>query len=291
MQTKLRLLIGCMAGLAIAKSALGFAFITDNRATGALPIKWPQGTVAIQIKLGSNSDGSINYSNAAQAASQDWNAVLGDLQITSTIVPKGTAAQSNGVNELAFGSDAFGTAFDSTTLAITTTWTIGDDQRTQADTVFNTAFTWSVYDGPRTGTAVDLRRVALHELGHLLGLDHPDQATPPQTVAAVMNSHISSTDRLTSDDIAGAQQLYGPPGVPANDNFANAIALTLTNNTVSATGFNTNATKESGEPSHAASTGTHSVWWKWTAPTAGSALIRMPNVLDGNLGRATISRE
>lgn len=275
MKTNLRSLIGVLVGLTVAKSALGFTFITDNRTTGALPIKWPAGTVAIQIKLGTSSDGSINYSNAAQAASQDWNAVIGDLQITSTIVSPGPAAQNNGVNELAFGADAFGKAFDSSTLAITTTWTLGDDQRTQADTVFNSSgtFQWSVYDGVRTGTAVDLRRVALHELGHLLGLDHPDQATPPQTVSAIMNSHISNLDRLSSDDISGAQQLYGPPGVPANDNFANAIALTLTNNTTSTTGYNTNATKESGEPSHAGSTGTHSVWWKWTAPTAGSMAI------------------
>jgi hypothetical protein len=273
-KTNLRSFVGLVIGLVLAKSALGFVFITDNRSTGALPIKWPPGTVAIQIKLGSNSDGSSNYSAAAQAASQDWNAVIGNLQITSTIAAPSAAAQSNGVNELVFAANYFGTAFDSSTLAITTTFSIGGNTRTQADLVFNTAFTWSVYDGPRNGSPVDLRRVALHELGHLLGLDHPDQATPPQSISAVMNSRISNVDRLTSDDIAGAQELYGPPGAPSNDDFANAISLTLgSNNATSTTGYNTNATKQSGEPSHAGSSGTHSVWWKWTAPAAGSATV------------------
>jgi hypothetical protein len=265
-----------LLGLAYAASAFGFVFITDDRSGGgALPIKWPPGTVAIQIKLGSNSGGTLNYDAAAQAASKDWNAVIGNLQITSTIVAPGPAAQGNGVNEVVFADKAFDTAFDSSTLAITTTWAIGND-RTQADIVFNTAFNpWGVYDGPRTSSTVDLRRVALHEMGHLLGLDHPDTATPPQSVAAIMNSHISNTDRLTADDIAGVQQLYGPPGVPSNDDFANAASLTLgTNNTTTATGYNTNATKQSGEPSHVANNpATHSVWWKWIASTSGTVTV------------------
>jgi hypothetical protein len=261
-----------LLGLFAATSAWSFTFITDDRTTGALPIKWPPGTVAIQIKLGSNQGGTINFDAAAQAATRDWNAVIGNLQITSTIVAPSPAAQGNSINEMVFASTAFGTAFDSRTLAVTTTWSLSsNNERTQADTVFNTAFTWSVYDGPLQSGVRDLRRVALHELGHTLGLDHPDQAN--QTVSAVMNSTISSLDRLTSDDIAGAQQLYGPPGIPANDNFANAIALTLSNNSATGTGYNTNATKESGEPSHADSKGTHSIWWKWTAPNAGSMTV------------------
>src|SRR5262249_52768438 len=48
---------------------------------------------------------------------------------------------------------------------------------------------------------------AVHELGHMLGLAHPDQAG--QKVDAIMNSHISSRYTLSVDDIAGAQSLYG----------------------------------------------------------------------------------
>ena len=44
--------------------------------------------------------------------------------------------------------------------------------------------------------------MALHEFGHVLGLDHPDQFG--QNVAAIMNSTISNTDSLQQDDINGA---------------------------------------------------------------------------------------
>ena len=60
-----------------------------------------------------------------------------------------------------------------------------------------------------------------------------------------------------------------PP--PANDNFV--AAATLTGPSVSATGTNVNATKETGEPNHGGNTGGKSVWWKWTAPSSGDVVI------------------
>ena len=54
---------------------------------------------------------------------------------------------------------------------------------------------------------------------------------------------------------------------PANNNFANAITITGSSNTVS--GSNVGATKESGEPNHDGFAGGKSVWWKWTAPSNG----------------------
>jgi hypothetical protein len=89
-----------------------------------------------------------------------------------------------------------------------------------------------------------------------------------------MNSHVGNVDSLQADDIAGAQSLYGPPGIPVNDNFANAITISLgSTNTTTVTGFNTNATKETGEPNHAGNSGGHSVWWKWSAPADGNVTL------------------
>jgi hypothetical protein len=51
--------------------------------------------------------------------------------------------------------------------------------------------------------------VLLHELGHALGLDHPD--THRQHLAAIMNSVISNQETLSTDDKAGAQSMYGAP--------------------------------------------------------------------------------
>jgi hypothetical protein len=60
-----------------------------------------------------------------------------------------------------------------------------------------------------------------------------------------------------------------PP--PANDNFANRIAISGTNVTV--TGWNIGATREAGEPFHWNSTGGKSVWWTWQAPKSGTVTI------------------
>ncbi len=91
------------------------------------------------------------------------------------------------------------------------------------------AQTFDSYRGPlRVGGAGgfalgDIRRVLLHELGHAFGLNHPDGAG--QHVDAIMNSITSNREVLSSDDITGAQALYGArapaptptPTVPPDD--------------------------------------------------------------------------
>ena len=84
----------------------------------------------------------------------------------------------------------------------------------ESDTLFNRAATFDSYRGPLQfvahGPAIaDIRRVFLHELGHTLGLGHPD--TGGQRVTAVMNSIVSDQEVLSGDDIAGGQYLYGAP--------------------------------------------------------------------------------
>lgn len=59
---------------------------------------------------------------------------------------------------------------------------------------------------------------------------------------------------------------------PANDGFANAVALTELTGT--ANGSNANATGETGEPNHAGTSAPlASVWWRWTPSATGQATI------------------
>lgn len=69
----------------------------------------------------------------------------------------------------------------------------------------------------------------------------------------------------TSDTVVSVSQ-------PAPHNtFASAPSLTGTSGT--ATGSNTSATKEVGEPNHGGNSGGKSVWWKWTAPSNGTLSV------------------
>jgi len=278
------------AGGALLALACGFVFIKND--TTGLPLKWAPGNIVMKLMVDNStvlSDGNTRATTlqaALQDATRGWNPNLGDAQFTSTIVAPGSGADGNSVNEVFFSSSPYGTSWDSNTLAITTAWYSGNE-RVEGDTIFNTAFTWDSYRGPLHAGAMagkeDIQRVALHEFGHTLGLDHPDENG--QTVTAIMNSHESSVDSLQADDINGAQSLYGPKGVPANDNFASAIAITLSGTSATVTGYNTNATKESGEPNHAGNSGGRSVWWKWTAPSTGTAtLTTQGSLFDTTLG-------
>ena len=58
---------------------------------------------------------------------------------------------------------------------------------------------------------------------------------------------------------------------PVNDDFAAAIAVPFGTTTV--TGTNIGAGEESGEPRHGGSGAGRSVWWTWTAPSSGVAVI------------------
>jgi hypothetical protein len=283
-----RLFVRLTAAMAVVFLACGFqyAYIT-NDATG-LPLRWPPGTIPMRIMADNSiplTDGNTR-ATSIQAAMQDpargWNQYLGNVQFVPQILPAANGADGDSINQIFFTNSPYSQSWETNTLAVTTAWFNGN-QRVEADILFNTAFTWDSYRGAEKSSPVDIQRVALHELGHVLGLDHPDEAGI--TVQSIINSHVSNTDSLQPYDIAAAQFLYGPPGVPANNNFASATALTLTNNAITVNGYNTNATKETGEPSHANNLGGRSVWWQWTAPSSGTISVTTSgSVFDTTLG-------
>lgn len=122
--------------------------------------------------------------------------------------PSGSCGR-NQKNEITFSDTNCGLAFGSSTLAVTVTWA-SSGKVIEVDVIFNSAKKWGSYNGPVQYDADgsirnDLNRVALHELGHAAGLDHPD--AHGQSVSAIMNSQIGNNHALQTDDIAGAHAI------------------------------------------------------------------------------------
>lgn len=246
-----------------------FAYDTSKDSSGIYVIVLKPGAVPMQIKTPTPAapllDGSTSYDTPLLAAMQLWNSQMGVVNFQGQVSASEGYVSGNGINEIAMDSKADDEDFGENTIAVTLSYRIGN-VRTESDVVFNTAYTWDSYRGALRSGRVDIQRVAVHEFGHILGLNHPNQATPAQAVSAVMNSSVSNVQGPLFDDISGAQSLYGSPGSsPSNDNFSNAATLTVSGASAQATGANIAGTAEEGEPNHDGETPTHSLWWKWTA--------------------------
>lgn len=106
----------------------------------------------------------------------------------------------------------------------------------EADIFFNTSFAWSVAPGGEAGK-MDLEAIALHEIGHLLGLGHSalgetEMIPSGRRVIAsgavmfpiAMSPGVTAARRLQADDMAGISDLYpGPQFTSATSSISGRV--------------------------------------------------------------------
>ena len=176
-----------------------------------------QGISAEYVEVGrgwpKDSSGAValNYFVQSLTGKLDANAALGEIDRAFrewqkfgnvTLAPGGEASSSRTlVIRFASGEHGDGMSFDGSggTLAHTFYPSPPNPEAIAGDMHLDADESW------RIGTGIDLFTVVLHEAGHALGLGHSDQP------GAVMYPYYRFAYGLTSDDIAGIQDLYGAP--------------------------------------------------------------------------------
>ena len=176
--------------------------------------QWQTATTTFNVDIrGDNGQWNTAFEDAMGSWSQD---TVFDFRIRREtfedpcdldLVPEGPFDLPVGdyVNGVAFKRHlCSGDAWGNSLLAVTTRRGSGDTF-VETNILFNANLEWDVYDGPWKDVG-DFRRIAVHELGHAIGLGHEDRV--PSIMATRLNFGDSIT-RPTPDDIAGVNAIYG----------------------------------------------------------------------------------
>jgi len=166
------------------------------------------------------SVGPAEFADLAATAWSRWNENVGSFRFRSDF---GSPCDlDDGVVTITFGTTNCGGGSLGDALAVTTSRWFSDGRLADAEIVVNTN---SV---AHTNQAVFLE-VVMHELGHVLGLDHSD-ACGRSGAGTLMKSVLvlgqSRLDRPQTDDIAGANFIYASGGSGETPAGANSCEVT-----------------------------------------------------------------
>ncbi len=168
-------------------------------------------------------NGTDTWDDNSILAANDWNALGAPIRIEVQVGgtfndPCGKRGPGHmcdntgpdGDNPVFFANDFCGRDFGDMIEVTNNCYRIDNGQMVNAPVFVNATVPWNAYDGAIRFDAIsrapiyDIRRVILHEFGHVLGLSHP-----PDNVPAIMRGRVSHIDRLQQDDIDGLYAIYG----------------------------------------------------------------------------------
>jgi hypothetical protein len=200
----------------------GRTFVREGN--GSTLFFWPQAQATLNLRLGCPNTPLLHWGpcwdDAAVDAAERWNSVTSQFRfVRRSPSTSANPCTNDGLNTAAFRSTMCGSRFGDAIAATVLVFNSSTGALVDTDTVFNSQIPWSTYPGPLQRDAFggqtiqDFHRVAIHEFGHVLGLDHPDEFG--QSVVAIMNSRVSDIDELQPDDIAGVNAVYRPATGPS----------------------------------------------------------------------------
>jgi hypothetical protein len=199
MRIPLRQLLLCMLGLVTGSGALAFSLLGN---------RWLEPTAKFYVGMPGTSPSGVSWSSALTSAMDKWNAQTQFKFVADAGFADPCSRTATG-NRIDFRATACGNNFGNNVLAVTLTLAnpgrLGFGELYQSNIIFNSSYSWDVYDGPRR-SQIDFGRVALHELGHAIGLDH--ESSQP----AIMAPTLTDLSTLQADDVAGVKAIYGGTG-------------------------------------------------------------------------------
>ncbi|UCD90493.1 MAG: matrixin family metalloprotease [Desulfobacterales bacterium] len=169
--------------------------------------KWPDARTLFNVDI---PGASGLWDDAFEEAMFRWNDTTNfkfNIIKNSFGDPCGDPNVGGARNGVAFSDTICGLVWSGQTIAITIIWVNNNtNEMVQTGVLFNSDEDWDVYSGPWWRNPYfginDFRRIAVHELGHCLGLGHED------SVAAIMQTRAGDIEYPTADDIAGVNFLY-----------------------------------------------------------------------------------
>lgn len=182
-----------------AKFAYDCGFSTDGR-------RWGSSSLPVTYRINENTADMVGEGAEIRAAFDVWNQAGSRFRLAygGSTSAADRPPKYDGVNTVCFSHDS-----DGGYLARNYYWMTLTSPPTiiESDIVFNDMFTWG---GAASGTVFDVQTVALHELGHTLGLD--DQYEEYSDVMGACRQGVSKRV-LSDDERAGAIYLYGQDAV------------------------------------------------------------------------------